>query len=457
MVAVRLSLDLGELAQSCCDQLLGNSELVGLTAAALEEGQRRRGLWFGDYPLSVAIRPQLLSPGRYAQAVRAAQNIASALATLERALLLDAGLRAELDLDHEEEELALADPGFRHSSPVARLDSFCAGQVRYVEYNAETPAGIAYGEELAAVFEATPLLRELRQRFRLRALVAQDRQLEALLGAYREWGGRGMPQVAIVDWAGLPTVREFELCRDHFSRQGVAAIICEPAALQYQDGVLRGPDGQGIDLVYRRVLCSELLGAGDQGRALRQAYLDRAVCVVNSFRAKLLHKKMSFALLSDTRHRHLFSPSQLKAIERHVPWTRKLADGPSSVDGRDIPDLAEHVLQHRERLVLKPNDEYGGRGVVLGWETGGLDWERAVALGMAESYVVQEAVPVPWQEWEVVMDGAVTTAKLAVDMDPYLFAGEVGGVMTRVSSSALLNLTAGAGSVVPTYLVEGAL
>ena len=30
-----------------------------------------------------------------------------------------------------------------------------------------------------------------------------------------------------------------------------------------------------------------------------------------------------------------------------------------------------------------------------------------------------------------------------------------GGVLTRLSSSALLNVTAGAGSIVPTYLVEG--
>lgn len=452
-----MSLDLGDLARGCCDELLGNWELVGETAAALEEGQRQRGLWFGAHPLSVAIRPQLLSPGRHAQVVRAARDIASALSTLERALLLDGGLRAELDLDPEEEELALADPGFGYSSPVARLDSFCLDEVRYVEYNAETPAGIAYGEELAEVFEQTPLLRQLRERFRLRPLVAQERQLDALLGAYREWGGQGTPQVAIVDWTGLPTLREFELCRDYFARHGVAATICEPAALLYRDGVLRGPEGQAIDLVYRRVLCSELLGAGDQGRALRQAYLDRAVCVVNSFRAKLLHKKMSFALLSDPRHHHLFSPSQLRAIERHIPWTRKLADGPSSVNQKHLPDLAEHVLKHRERLALKPNDEYGGRGVVLGWETSGSDWERALAQGMAQSWVVQEAVPVPWQEWEVILEGRVTTAKLAVDMDPYLFGGEVGGVMTRVSSSALLNLTAGAGSVVPTYLVEGTL
>jgi hypothetical protein len=44
---------------------------------------------------------------------------------------------------------------------------------------------------------------------------------------------------------------------------------------------------------------------------------------------------------------------------------------------------------------------------------------------------------------------------LAVDLDPYLFDGRPGGVLTRLSSSALLNVTAGAGSIVPTYLVEG--
>jgi hypothetical protein len=44
---------------------------------------------------------------------------------------------------------------------------------------------------------------------------------------------------------------------------------------------------------------------------------------------------------------------------------------------------------------------------------------------------------------------------MSVDMDPYLFDGEVGGVMTRLSSSELLNVTAGSGSVVPTFVVEG--
>jgi hypothetical protein len=44
---------------------------------------------------------------------------------------------------------------------------------------------------------------------------------------------------------------------------------------------------------------------------------------------------------------------------------------------------------------------------------------------------------------------------LAKDMDPYLFDGRVGGLLIRLSSSVLLNLTAGSGSVVPAFLVEG--
>src|SRR5207245_2365542 len=52
--------------------------------------------------------------------------------------------------------------------------------------------------------------------------------------------------------------------------------------------------------------------------------------------------------------------------------------------------------------------------------------------------------------------GAPGRHDLAMDMDPYLFDGRVAGCLARLSSSALLNVTAGAGSIVPTYIVEGA-
>jgi hypothetical protein len=43
--------------------------------------------------------------------------------------------------------------------------------------------------------------------------------------------------------------------------------------------------------------------------------------------------------------------------------------------------------------------------------------------------------------------------ELAVDLDPFLFGTEVEGALTRLSAAALLNVTAGTGSVAPTVLV----
>src|SRR5262245_27331875 len=103
---------------------------------------------FGERPLCVAMRPQILTRRRYEQAVAGAQGVYVALAALEKAVLKDADLRGELGLEAEEERLAMADPGFRSSSPSVRLDSFFADQVRFVEYNAESPAGMAYSDNL---------------------------------------------------------------------------------------------------------------------------------------------------------------------------------------------------------------------------------------------------------------------------------------------------------------------
>jgi len=103
---------------------------------------------------------------------------------------------------------------------------------------------------------------------------------------------------------------------------------------------------------------------------------------------------------------------------------------------------------------LKPNDEYGGKGVVLGWTIDQHEWEQSFLAALASSYVVQERVDVPRHPFPVIL-GGVHFLDLSIDHNPYLFWGTVSGCLARVSSSALLNVTAGAGSVVPTYVIAG--
>ncbi len=443
--------------------LLEDREVVGTSLDQLRAGQHERNLYFGEHPLSMSLRPRLISEQFWQRAVRAAESVYGALATLEGALLAEPELRAELDLTPEEEPLALAEPGCRHSSPSARLDSFFDDEVRYVEYNAESPAGMAYGDVLAETFEELEVMRRFRERFRVRGLPSRRSQADCMLRAFDEWGGADKPSIAIVDWPGLPTVSEFLLFQEYFAAQGVECGIYEPAALSYDRGKLRAPDGRELNLVYRRVLTSELLARPDEAKALCEAYLEGAIVMVNTFRAKLLHKKMSLALLSDERYRSLYSPAEQAAIDRHIPWTRRLrhgrSTGPSSAGTPPIDDLAEYVASSRQNLVLKPNDEYGGKGVVLGWTVDDSEWEATIEAALHQTYVVQEAVPIPREPYPVAVgrgeDRSVQMVDLAVDMDPYLYEGAVtGGVLTRLSSSALLNVTAGEGSVVPTFVVS---
>ncbi|MBI2324052.1 MAG: circularly permuted type 2 ATP-grasp protein [Chloroflexi bacterium] len=432
--------------------LLEDVDVAAASATALAAGQRERRLVFGERPLCVSLRPNLVSKGTWESVRRGTETLYGALSRLERTLLQEEDLRRELDLDPEEERLALADPGFDASSPSARFDGFIGdGVIRFVEYNAESPAGMAYNDELVAVFESLPVMAAFRRRWRIRTLPARRHQLAVMLRAY---GKRvpARPCIAIVDWRGLPTLTEFEMFQRYFEEQGLACVICAPEDLELRRDRLYAR-GERVHLVYRRVLTSELLARRDVAKPLVDAYLKGAVIVVNSFRAKILHKKMSLALLSDDRYARLYTPVQRVAIARHIPWTRKVREGHTTYGGR-VVDLTEFVLKERARLVLKPNDEYGGKGVVLGWTVDAREWEQAFLAALTSSYVVQERVEIPREPFPVLLEN-MHFLDLGADLDPYLFWGKAQGNLCRLSSSALLNVTAGAGSVVPTYVVEG--
>ncbi len=64
----------------------------------------------------------------------------------------------------------------------------------------------------------------------------------------------------------------------------------------FENNRLRVNDFQ-IDIVYKRLLVNEYLPIIEEAPALLDAYRARAICMVNSFRSKLIHKKALFAVL----------------------------------------------------------------------------------------------------------------------------------------------------------------
>jgi len=71
-------------------------------------------------------------------------------------------------------------------------------------------------------------------------------------------------------------------------------------------------------------LVNEYLPIIKQHPALLDAYRAHAICMVNSFRSKIIHKKALFAVLTDARHAKLFTEEERAMITGHVPWTRQV-------------------------------------------------------------------------------------------------------------------------------------
>ncbi len=278
--------------------------------------------------------------------------------------------------------------------------------------------------------------------------------LHALLAAWHQWSGRrDLPVIGILDWKEVPTTSEFLLYQEYFARMGVRAVIADVRDCTLIGGRLVAA-GTPIDLIYKRVLIRELLEQCGMDHPIVRAVRSGAVCMANPFRCKILHQKASLAVLSDERSAGLFGEAERAVIAEHVPWTRVVEERKTLFGGAPV-DLVPWIARNRERLVLKPNDEYGGAGIVLGWEVDDAAWAAALHAALAEPFIVQERIGLPSESFPSVVDGELVFADRIVDTAPFVFGGAyVDGCLTRVSTAALVNVTAGGGSTVPTFVVE---
>jgi len=437
--------------------LLAEGNVAEESRAMLDNGLERSKLIFGGRRLSPYLRPHFVLEEDFARITTICETVWSAIQKVKDAAIADRAILDELGLSEIERDLISVDPGYAAVSPTARLDSFLTEQAySFVELNGESPAGIAYADAAYDIYSSLPVMKRFNETYNLRPLYGRRYMLDVLLKSYEEFLGRKAdhtPLIAIVDLKGLPTQKEFELFKEFFESSGYPAIICSPDELEFDGRRLRVGEVE-IDIVYKRLLVNEYLPIIEQYPALLQAYRAGAICMVNSFRSKLIHKKAIFAVLTAGRYARLFSEEERAAITAHVPWTRRVRAEKSDYAGKEI-DLLEFVVAKRDRLVLKPNDDYGGHGISIGWNTDEISWEEALRSALANGdYLVQERVPTARETFPAILaDGSIEFAEQLVDLDPLLFNGKVRSAFTRLSSTELANVSSG-GGMVPTYIIS---
>jgi hypothetical protein len=437
--------------------LLSDQNLAEASRTLLDEGLDQAKLIFGGRRLSPYLRPHFVSETDFARICQVCETVWSAIQKVKDAAIADSSIVDDLGLTAIERDLIAIDPGYTSVSPTSRLDSFLTNSAySFVELNGESPAGIAYADAAYDIFSSLPVMKRFADYYHVRPLYGRKFLLEVLLDSYVEFLGSKPgrpPTIAIVDLKGLPTQNEFELFKEFFETEGYPALICAPEELEYASGRLTA-SGVKIDIVYKRLLVNEYLPIIEEYPALLDAYRDHAICMVNSFRSKLIHKKALFAVLTDGGRSHLFSPAEREAIRDHVPWTRLVRDERSDYFDSDI-DLLEFARDNRHKLVLKPNDDYGGHGITIGWNADEASWNNALQQALKNGdYLLQQRVPTAREIFPALTAaGTIEFAEQLVDLDPLLFNGKVGSAFTRLSSTELANVTSG-GGMVPTFIIS---
>jgi hypothetical protein len=428
------------------DGLLSADE--GLTPALfarLKGAMRERRLLYGEREIGVALRPHLMTRTQYESLVRASEVLAGAFEKLSEALVAEPALMARVGMTELETRFALVEPGYRCPAVNTRLDAFTRGNaIKFVEYNAENPSSLMDQAGLNEVLRELPAMREFARRHRLRQFDPAAALLSSLIETFREWSGEGRaPNVAIVDWDGLPTSHEFALLCEYFNSRGVPSIVCSPDELEYEGGRLRRGDFK-VDLIYKRVIIHELLTVCGERHPLLRAYADGRVCLVNSLRCKPLHKKAAFELLTDEDEARRFTTEEREVIRACVPWTRRVSERTTTRGGERV-DLLEHVRHRRDSFVIKPNDDYGGRGLVIGPKVTQSEWDDALSAALGGDCVVQEVVELHTEIFPIFTDSSWSFQPMYVDTNPFLFRGRVEGAMVRLSDSPVVNVTSGGG------------
>ena len=414
----------------------------------LIELQKEHGTLFGGRPLTNSLRPMFLGEHTYQYIQDTVYTIRQAILKIAANFFNDRHTLDELGMQDWEIELAAIPTNIIRMSATARLDAFLTDySFRFVELNAEVPAGIAYTHEMAKIYQKLPIFQEFTRRYPVRFVSPLEHTFGGLLRIYHEefCGLEERPTFAIVDFQNVPTVPEFHLIHDYLERMGFDCEISDPRDLECKDGWIYA-NGKKIDILYRRLLMNEFYEIKDECSAYLEGYRAQKTCFLNSFRSKLVHKKHLFSLLTDPEYTRVLANDELKAIRTHIPWTRKMRERKERYRG-SIIDLVETVYKNKDNFILKPNDDYGGHGVTLGFQSTQAEWETAIKLALIDDFVVQEVIEIGKEPFLLNIDGNWKMMDTVIDLDPYLNGPMMGGCLTRTSFNNLANVTAGGGSL----------
>jgi glutathionylspermidine synthase len=366
------------------------------------------------------------------------EQLSSILDKVIQRYISEPEFRSYFKFSSELEELILVEPGYEADFPMARFDIFAYDEqnIKFCEFNADGSSGMVKTNILDHHFLDSKAIKELQNDYQFDYFEMTTTWIDTILDCYQQFSdGDSNPNIAIMDFDNYGMVGEFKHFKDLLLNQGYNVKILDPRELEYRNNNLYSGNYK-IDLIYRRAVTTDLMDHYQQLGDLWEAYRSQDVCLVGPIRSQIIHNKILFAILGDPEKVSFLTASEHEFIEQYIPTT-ELIEFTSSHQ--------ESIINRQEELVLKPLDDYGSNGVLVGQDVTTEEWSCEVQriIEQEEMYLTQQFCSLPEKELAQVEAGGVEFANYKFILGLFVYNQEFKGIYTRAAKQNVIASSTG--------------
>ena len=289
--------------------------------------------------------------------------------------------RKIFDLDPLTEKLILKDPGYNISTPIARFDVMYDGRedYKFCELNTDGSSAMLEDKSLADLMKETKAIEKLKEKYEIEHIDLLQTLVDSIEDLYHKAKNtRKKINIAIVDIIEFDNI-EFKTIQKLFEKKGHNCKIADLKDLKRKEDGLYIEDMK-IDLVYRRLVTSDLIENKDIGKDLIESYLNDEIITIGSFRSTLFYTKDIFRILRLKESQKILSEKENEFIKKHIPYTEKFS----------YQKDKEKILENKDKYILKPIQGYASHGIYVGKEHDKKEPEKILEEIKDKNYIYQE-------------------------------------------------------------------
>lgn len=267
----------------------------------------------------------------------------------------DPDYRKLFDFDELTEKLILKDPGYKIDIPIARIDIMYDGRedFKFCEVNTDGSSAMLEDRAIAEIYKQTKAYKEFSKNYKLENINLLTSLVDSILDLYKGVEDK-KPNLAIVDIIEFDNI-EFKTIKKLFEKRGIKTKIVDVRDLTKKEDGLYYEDFK-IDLVYRRLVTSDLIENKDLCKDFIASYLAGDFISIGSFRTTIFYTKDIFRILRLEQTKEILTKEENDFIKNHIPYTETF----------NYKKDLEHCLENKDSYIFKPKQAYASWGVFAG-------------------------------------------------------------------------------------------